>query len=275
MTQRTLKPWTKRNLGWCASWGALALLVGWVTIPAAGQTRITYGTQNGEWQTYGADLRSTRYSPLDQVNAGNFNKLEVAWRFKTDNFGPRPDFNMQSTPLMIKGVVYLAAGTRRDVVALDGQTGEVLWSYGLNEGPRGDSAVRSGTGHGLVYWTDGREDRIVYATPGYQLVELNAKTGAPITGFGKNGIVDLKTEDDQTMDLVKGELGLHSTPLVVGDVIVVGAALAPSGGPTTTRNNQKGYVRGYDARTGKRLWIFHTIPLPGEFGNDTWEKDSW
>jgi quinoprotein glucose dehydrogenase len=245
----------------------------WMHKPAAGQAQ-SYGTQNGEWQTYGGDLRSTRYSALDQINTENFNKLEVAWRFKTDPLGPRPEFQLQTTPLMVKGVLYFTAGTRRAAVALDAQTGEMLWMYSLNEGKRGDSAPRQLSGRGLAYWTDGREDRIIYVTPGYQMVALNAKDGKPVQSFGKNGVVDLKQDDDQAMDLVTGEIGLHSAPIVAKDVIVVGAAHLPGTAPKS-KTNQKGYVRGFDARNGKRLWIFHTIPRPGEFGNDTWEGDSW
>ena len=129
-------------------------------------------------------------------------------------------------------------------------------------------------GRGLAYWTDGREARILYVTPGYQLVALDAKTGAVVSSFGVNGIVDLKKDDDQEIDLITGEVGLHSTPVVAKNVVIVGAAHR-SGGVPRGRSNVKGYVRGFDVRTGKRLWIFHTIPSPGEFGNDSWEKDSW
>ena len=125
-----------------------------------------YGTQDGEWQTYGGDLHSTRYSPLDQVNAENFNKLEVAFRFKTDMLGPRPEYQLQTTPLMVKGVLYFTAGTRRAVVAADAQTGEMLWMHSVNEGKRGESAPRQLSGRGVSYWTDGKEDRIIYVTPG-------------------------------------------------------------------------------------------------------------
>jgi quinoprotein glucose dehydrogenase len=228
----------------------------------------------GEWTTYGGDLASTRYSALDQINKDNFNKLEVAWRFKTDFLGPRPEFNLQATPLMVNGVVYSTAGTRRAVVALDAGTGELLWMHGEHEGKRGESAPRQLSGRGLAYWTDGRESRIVYVTPGYQMVALDAKTGVPVAGFGKSGIVDLKQEDDQAVDLDTGEIGLHATPIIGKDVIVVGAAHLPGGSPRY-KTHEKGFIRGYDARTGKRLWIFHTIPAPGEFGNDTWLRDSW
>ena len=145
-----------------------------------------------------------------------------------------------------------------------------------NEGKRGEAAPRQLSGRGLSYWPGTATDkpRIVYVTPGYQMVALDAKTGLPAAGFGRNGIVDLKEEDDQPIDLEKGEMGLHATPVIAKDVIVVGAAHLPGGAPKS-RIHEKGFIRGYDARTGKRLWIFHTIPLAGEFGNNTWEKDSW
>lgn len=232
-----------------------------------------YGAKNGEWPTYGADLGNTHYSPLDQINADNFSKLQVAWRFKTDNLGPRPEYNLEATPLMVKGVVYSTAGTRRAVVALDAGTGELIWMHSEREGPRGAAAPRQLSGRGLAYWTDGREERILYVTPGYRLIALNAKTGVPVADFGNNGVVDLKLDDDQDIDLVTGEVGLHATPLVAGDTVIVGAAHR-SGAVPKSKTNVKGYVRGFDVRTGKRLWIFHTIPKPGEFGYDTWQSDS-
>src|SRR2546423_120311 len=170
------------------------------------------GAKNGEWPTYGGDLGNTRYSALDQITAANFDKLEVAWRFKTDNLGPRPEANLEGTPLMVKGILYSTAGTRRSVVALDAATGELLWVHGENEGKRGEAAPRQLSGRGLSYWTDGREERIIYVTPGYQMVALDAKTGIKIPGFGKAGIVDLKTEDDQEIDSLNPDIGLHSAP---------------------------------------------------------------
>jgi quinoprotein glucose dehydrogenase len=231
------------------------------------------GTKAGEWPTYGADLASTRYSPLAQIDAANFNKLQVAWRFKTDNLGPRPEFQLQTTPLMVKGTLYFTAGTRRAAVAVDAGTGELKWMHSIDEGPRGAAAPRLLSGRGLSYWSDGKEERILYVTPGYQLIALNARTGDRIPTFGKDGIVDLKLENDQTMDPVKGEIGLHSAPVVVKNTIIIGAAHAEGGVPKS-KTNEKGYVRGFDVRTGKRLWIFHTIPLPGEFGADTWLEGS-
>jgi quinoprotein glucose dehydrogenase len=125
----------------------------------------------------------------------------------------------------------------------------------------------------VSYWTNGREERILYVTPGYRLLALDAKTGRPIPSFGKDGMVDLKLENDQEIDLETGEIGLHATPIVANDVVIVGAAHLAGSVPRSMKH-EKGFVRGYDVRTGKRLWIFHTIPMPGEFGRDTWEGDS-
>src|SRR5258708_36591196 len=106
-------------------WGGgccpVAILVLWARLPATGQAQ-TYGTQNGEWQTYGGDLKSTRYSPLDQINADNFNKIEVAWRVKTDGLGPRAQINPQATPLRGEGGLYTLWRARRGAVALDAAT---------------------------------------------------------------------------------------------------------------------------------------------------------
>src|SRR4051812_7061108 len=236
------------------------------------------GAVNGEWRSYGGDLGHPRYAPLSQIDATNFSKLEIAWRFKTDSLGPRPEYQFESTPLMIKGVLYTTAGSRRAAVALDAVTGEMLWMHSENEGARGANAPRQLSGRGLAYWGGTApafdDARILYVTPGYRLIALNAKTGALVTSFGVNGVVDLKKDDDQEMDLVTGEIGLHSTPTVARNVVIIGAAHKTGGNPKS-RRNEKGYVRGFDVRTGKRLWIFHTIPQAGEFGNDSWEKDSW
>jgi len=172
-------------------------------------------------------------------------------------------------------VLYATAGSRRDAVAIDAATGELLWMYRLDEGRRATSSPRPLSGRGVGYWTDGKgDDRIFFITMGYQLVALNAKNGIPIAGFGQNGIVDLKQNDDQVLDLITGEIGLNTGPIVAKDVVIIGAAHRAGNAPRS-KANAKGYVRAFDVRTGKRIWIFHTIPTPGEFGNDTWEKDSW
>ena len=236
-------------------------------------------TRNGEWPHYTGDARGTRYSPLDQINAANFNKLEVAWRFKTDNLGPFPEYKLEGTPLMIKGVLYTTGGTRRSVIALDARTGELIWAHSLREGRRAAVAPRQLSGRGVSYWTDGKSDeRILYVTTGYRLVALNAKTGAMINSFGTNGVVDLKVGVvkgiNQPIDLETGEIGVHSTPTVVGDIAIIGSAMR-EGATVSTHNNTKGLVRAFDVRTGKQIWRFNTIPAPGEFGTDSWQEDSW
>src|SRR5207249_2418527 len=257
-----------------ASLAVLATLDG----PIAGQGYVP-STKNGDWTHHTADVRGSKYSPLDQVNAANFNKLEVAWRFKTDNLGTRPEYKLEGTPLAIRGTLYTTAGTRRSVVALDGKTGELLWAHSYREGNRAAIAPRQLSGRGVSYWTDGKGDeRILYVTTGYRLIALNAKNGSMIQSFGEGGVVDLKKGavfgKGQQIDLETGEIGLHATPTVVKDVVIVGSSFK-EGMTVHTHNNTKGLVRAFDVRTGKVLWTFNTIPRPGEVGNETWETESW
>ena len=235
------------------------------------------GAANGEWRSYGGDLGHTRYSPLDQINASNFSKLEVAWRFKTDSLGPRPEYQFESTPLMVKGVSYSTAGRGAPSSRSMPPPARLLWMHSENEGARGAAAPRQFSGRGLAYWA-GRpaaSARIFYVTPGYRLIALNAKTGVPIASFGTNGVVDLKKDDDQEMDLVTGEIGLHSTPTVAGNVVIIGAAHKTGGVPEEPPQRER--LRPRLRRAGPASGSGSSTPFrrPGEFGNDTWEKDSW
>jgi|LakMenEpi03Aug12_release.lakeMendotaPanAssembly.Ray.scaffolds.fasta_scaffold53014_4 quinoprotein glucose dehydrogenase len=236
-------------------------------IPALAQTTAPADT---EWRSYGNDLAHTRHAPLDQINGNNFNKLEVAWEFSTKNLGPRAEVILQGTPLLIKGKLYCTAGARRDVVCLDAATGELLWLHKApDEGARVRNAPRRLSGRGVGYWTDGTIERIIYVTIGYQMVALDARTGLMDLAFGVHGMVDLKKEIDQDLDPEKADIGLHTAPTIANDVIIIGAAHTAGNTPAVIKN-ARGYVRGYDVKTGKRLWIFHTIPHKGEFGYDTW-----
>ena len=251
---------------------SLALLVAalWLaTAPLAAQR----GTENGEWRFYGGDAGSTKYSPLDQINAETVVELEIAWRWKSDNFGPRPDYNWEVTPLMVDGALYFTAGSRRDAIAVDALTGETLWMFRFDEGVRGDRAVRP-QNRGLAYWSDGADDqRILLISPGFQLIALDAKTGRPIEGFGDEGVIDLTQGLDR--DVVEpGKIGSSSPAIVVDGVVVVGAAMAPGTAPAS-KTSVPGYIRGFDVHSGKQLWTFRTIPRPGEFGHETWEDGSW
>ena len=138
-----------------------SILFAMVALAAVSPTTAQTGTTNGEWPTYGGDLANTRYAALNQVNGENFGKLQIAWRFHTDSLGPRPEYNLESTPLMVHGVLYSTAGTRRAAVALDAATGELLWMHSEKEGERGLAAPRALSGRGLAYWTDGRQERIL------------------------------------------------------------------------------------------------------------------
>jgi glucose dehydrogenase len=266
---------------------AVALLaagLAWVSPQLSGQGNTGQpSTQNGDWPSYTADLRGSKYSPLSQVDATNFSKMEVAWRFKTDNLGPRPETKLEGTPLAVRGTLYATAGTRRAVVALDGRTGEQKWMYSMDEGERATRwAPRQLSGRGLAYWTDGKSDeRVLYVTTGYRLVALNAKTGQPVMNFGTSGVVDLKVgikygRDGQQVqiDLEKGEIGLHSTPRVVGDVVIVGSSMFEGLGYLYATNS-KGQARAFDVRTGKQLWKFEGVAPPGDPGHKTWENGSY
>ncbi len=240
--------------------GALAALVALLAGVAWSQS----GTGNGQWPSYAGDLRNFRYSPLDQINAQNFNKLEIAWRFKTDNLGNRPEFKLEGTPLMVNGVVYATAGSRRAVVALDAATGELLWVRGEHEGARGAAAPRQLSGRGLSYWSDGADERILYVTPGYRLICLNAKTGALVSSFGDEGAVDMKLfavyGTGLPIDLVNGEIGLHATPAVTkSGVVLVGSAFREGGTPKT-HNNTKGMVLAFDVKPEGNFGS--SIPFP-------------
>lgn len=257
MTTRT---WYARGLTLCAL-GLSAL-----SLPVLAQR----GTAGGDWTYYAGDAGSTKYSPLDQINADNVKNLQVAWRWKSDNFGGRPDPYLQSTPLAVKGVLYTTAGTRRDVVAIDGKTGETLWMFRADEGDRGDqSPIRSPTGRGVAYWTDGKEDRILHVTLGYRLVALNAKTGQPIASFGKGGFVDLKEGMPGPVP-ADGVAGYNSPGLVVGDLVLIGAAFSTKSVDTPAQ----GSVRAFDVRTGRRRWVFNTIPRRDDPATRTWEDGS-
>jgi quinoprotein glucose dehydrogenase len=271
------------------------------------------GNVPGEWRVWGADLFSTRYSPLDQITAANFNDLEMAWQWNAGTFGP--DEYYRTTPLYANGRLFTVATTRRSTMAIDPETGETLWMHRLDEGIRWQKAPRQFAGRGLAYWTDGREERVIVVTPGYHMVSLDAKTGIPDPKFGKNGVVDLqdglgfplvplavddsgalvisdaaparrarpgetwdpvtKTGADGTVgiDPVHGQIAASSPPILVNDMIVVGNSSIHGYYPIRVRN-LPGYVRGFDVRTGQQKWLFNLVPQPGEFGAETWERGS-
>jgi quinoprotein glucose dehydrogenase len=228
------------------------------------------GAKGGEWKAYGGDEGSTRYTPLEQITRENIQNLRVAWVWKSDSLVPNPQASSETTPIMVNGRLYFSMDQKRFIVAADAATGETIWTYRPDEGARFDGAPRK-IHRGVSYWTDGRGDeRIIFATPGFHLIALNAKTGAPVPTFGTNGIVDMmKDLDIDFKGDPNGKIGNSSPVVISNDVVVVGPAhLRP------TRTNVKGDVLGYDARTGKKKWIFHTIPRKGEPGYETWLNGS-
>ncbi|MEX2152934.1 MAG: PQQ-binding-like beta-propeller repeat protein [Gemmatimonadaceae bacterium] len=271
------------------------------------------GNVPGEWRVWGGDAWSTRYSPLDQINASNFDSLQVAWQWNAATFGL--DEYYRTTPLYANGRLFTVASTRRVATAIDPSTGETLWMWRLNEGIRWQKAPRQFAGRGLTYWSDGPNERIIIVTPGYHMAALDAKTGLPDPKFGKNGVVDLmeglglnlvplavddtgplvisdvapyrqarpgETWDPRTRTGADGTIGIdpklgqiaNSSPaIMVGDVIVVGNSAIHGYYPVRVRN-LPGYIRGFDVRTGKQLWLFNLVPQPGEFGAETWENGS-
>lgn len=224
-----------------------------------------------QWRHYGGDAGGTKYSPLDQINAGNVKDLQIVWRWRTASLGQPTENNWEVTPLMVGDTLYFTAGPGRAVVALDAASGDLKWDYRLDEGERGRRAPRTNN-RGLAYWSDGNgAERIILITPGYQMVALDAKGGTPIPDFGMNGIVDLWEGLDRQVR--PNEIGSSSPAMIVGNVAVVGNALLAGTAPRSMKN-VPGYIRGYDVLTGKLLWTFHTIPKPEEFGYDTWEDNS-
>ena len=239
---------------------------------ALAQTEADAPAAMAEWPVYGGSTRSQFYSPLDQIDAGNVGELRIAWRWYSGNFGPRPEIKNETTPLMIDGVLYATAGITRNVVAIDAASGETLWIWRPDEGERFDDSPRKMSGRGVAYWTDGQGDeRIFTATPGFFLVALDADTGLPRREFGEAGTVDMMQWLRGPADNI--EITSTSPPLVLNDVVIVGPAHGVGARPNS-KEQTKGDVRGFDARTGELLWSFRTIPAPGDFGYDTWLDDS-
>ena len=233
-------------------------------------------TIEAEWLQHRGDYGSTNYSSLDQINKTSARNLKIAWRWKTDNFGPGPEFYFKSTPLMAKGVLFTTAGLNRSVAAIDGETGETLWTFRFDEKERKPSVPRQNSGRGVAYWLSPEKgkDRVFYITPGFELIGLDAQTGRLIPSFGNNGVVDLKKGLGSQVDPLTATVGSTSPPIIVNDVIIMGASF-PVGLAPASKSQVRGDIMGYDVKTGKQLWIFHTIPQQGEEGNDTWENESW
>ncbi|HXT16410.1 MAG TPA: PQQ-binding-like beta-propeller repeat protein [Gemmatimonadaceae bacterium] len=303
---------------WALAGGVAAVvalgLAARATLSSATQSpALERGNKPGEWRYWAADAWSTRYSDADQINARNFDSLQVAWRWDAGKYGE--DEYYRTTPLYANGRLFTVATTRRKAFAIDPSTGQTLWDWGMDEGLRWQKAPRQFAGRGLAYWTDGTSERVIVITPGYHLASIDAKTGKPDPRFGKDGIVDLeeglgfplvplavddsgsmqiseaaplrrakpgekwdpvtKTGADGTMgiDPAHGQIANSSPAIVVNDVIIVGNSSMHGYYPLRLHNIES-HIRGFDIHTGKQLWNFNLIPQPGEFGAETWKNGS-
>ncbi len=224
------------------------------------------GSESGvrEWRHYGGDPGGTHYSPLARINRSNVRHLRVAWTYHTGDKRDRPRTTIECTPIVVEGVMYLTTPLLK-VCALDAANGRPLWSFDPFQGS-GEETAR-GVNRGVTHGEEGQDRRILFVA-GPRLIALDAKTGKPAPEFGEKGSVDL------TQGLDRNISGLYyslTTPGVVyRNLIIIGSIVDEGPEPAAP-----GHVRAYDVLTGKRVWIFHTIPHPGEFGHETWEGDSW
>jgi quinoprotein glucose dehydrogenase len=273
--------------------------------------RAQTGAAVGEWRAYGHDLANTKYSPLDQINKDNFTTLAVQWRWKSaDGFISRtlpgggelwassrvifeqldredpkrwrdgqPPYvqNFKATPLMVGGRLFLNMPTSIGA-SVDAKTGETLWVYNPKSYEAGTTTMSARWNQrGVAYWTDGNEERVLWGTSDGYLLAVDAKTGVPVAGFGDRGKVDLMQGLPHAVRGSRDWLNaltysVQSPPIVVRDTVITPASISSF---NVLKEQIPGYTRGWDVRTGKLKWTFHTVPRPGEFGNDTWEEDSW
>ncbi|MBK7926051.1 MAG: pyrroloquinoline quinone-dependent dehydrogenase [Bryobacterales bacterium] len=216
----------------------------------------------GDWGYYGGDAAATRFSPLQQIKRSNASKLKVAWTHACGDASQRPLTTIECTPIVVGGVMVLTT-PRVQVRALNAATGQPLWNYN----PLGSSRRATGVNRGVTWFEDGKDKR-VFAAIQDKLHCLNPSTGEPVKGFGDNGIVNLAAQFDSDMQGLSYRV--TSPPVIVEDTLIIGG-----GGGEGPRPEAPGHIRGYDVYTGKRKWIFHTIPHTGERGADTWPKDAW
>ncbi len=254
------------------------------------------GVENGQWSYIGGDAWHTRYAQASEINASNFENLEIVWRWNASSFGSSTP---RATPTYVEGKLITVTGERRHVVALDPETGELLWSYSEPKTARYDYSMRKGYGKGIAYGEIDGRGVIFITTPAFFLHAIDAETGmplenwgtrVPIEGFPETGVVDLLPplisdwgrwqEYEEQYDPYYGlplELGYitaSSPPIVVNGTVVVGNS-AEQGYNQTRIENVPGDILAFDARTGQFKWKFHIIPRPGEFGHETWESDAW
>jgi quinoprotein glucose dehydrogenase len=249
----------------------LFLVLALLPMPVIAQQGVT----NGQWPAYGGDLGSTKYSPLDQIDAGNADRVSVVWQWNSPDNALSTDNSdliaaaFKATPIMVDGVLYIRTSLSV-VAAIDAVTGEELWTFDPKSYEAGRPTNLGFNSRGVAHWAGGAESRIFLATGDSRLWALDAGTGEPITGFGSDGSIDLT--GGLRREVPGRAYQVMSPPLVIGDVVVVGSSVFDGPRYMTA---PPGDVRAFDVRTGEQRWIFHTVPQAGEPGNETWENDSW
>ncbi|HIE93416.1 MAG TPA: pyrroloquinoline quinone-dependent dehydrogenase, partial [Acidobacteria bacterium] len=269
-----------------------------IAAPAGAQ----YGATDGEWRSYAGDNGSTKYSPLDQIDADNFSRLEIAWRVPTPDArldleaiteelarrgrlgevpaGGNPDYGVslrlfKATPLMVGGLVFVPTPLSLGA-AYDAGTGEERWVHDPESYLDGPPAARANM-RGAAYWTDGNVERVYWGTTDGYLVSVDARTGEPAAEFGENGRVDLFTGVPRAERGTYDPRGRHwisvtSPPIVSNGVVVTPVTISDY---SIAKEAPPGWVKGIDAITGELRWVFRTVPRGDDFGAETWGNESW
>ena len=250
------------------------------------------GELSGEWHFFGGDSGSTKYSSLDLIDKENVANLEIAWRWESvdgrfnidqlkaeyPNLQVANDVSnvsidsLKAAPLMVDGVIYISTPFYQ-AAAIDAANGETLWVHDPRSYASGIPIMMLGfSSRGLAYWSEGEQSRVIWGTGDGYLLQVDAVTGEPIEEFGNSGRVDLIAGIPRARRRAPINYSITSSPIIIRDVIVVGSAISDQ---PEYKEMPPGHVRGFDVHTGELLWTFHTIPQPGELGNDTWENGSW
>jgi quinoprotein glucose dehydrogenase len=250
------------------------------------------GELSGEWHFFGGDSGSTKYSSLDLIDKENVANLEIAWRWESvdgrfnidqlkaeyPNLQVANDVSnvsidsLKAAPLMVDGVIYISTPFYQ-AAAIDAANGETLWVHDPRSYASGIPIMMLGfSSRGLAYWSEGEQSRVIWGTGDGYLLQVDAVTGEPIEEFGNSGRVDLIAGIPRARRRAPINYSITSSPIIIRDVIVVGSAISDQ---PEYKEMLPGHVRGFDVHTGELLWTFHTIPQPGELGNDTWENGSW
>ena len=249
----------------------LILAISLLAAPISAQKK----SAGGEWRYYGGDAGSTKYSPLDQINRENAANLKIAWTWDSPDLPLQKatpalgSFAFEGTPLMVGGTLYLSTSLSQ-VAAINAQTGQTTWVFDPESYKVGRPTNLGFLHRGVAYWTDGKQERIFIGTADAYLWAVDAKTGKAVSDFGEGGKINLAKAIPYAQN--SRNYAVTSPPVICRDVVIVGSSI--SDGPTN-KEAPRGDIQAFDVRTGKPLWVFHSIPQAGEFGNDTWENESW